>query len=86
MATRSRDPSEATRVLSPDFRRGSLSSAAIEPETSTRKTRLLADALPRSVAEPSAFMPTLTSLCPGLQGQSPTSVVTAIGSAPRGAG
>ena len=41
MATRSFSPSCSTSRCKPHFTSGSLSGSSIEPETSTRKTRLL---------------------------------------------
>ena len=62
-----------------DFcRSGSLSSVYMEPETSSRNTRLESGASPRSIA--CVFKPICKSFASAFHGQSPMTVVTPNGS------
>ena len=64
------------------MRSGSLSADFMDPETSTRKTRLAAGRSSSSKVLP--LSPTRTSLWPGFQGQAAASTWTAKGSPPEG--
>ena len=65
-------------------RSGSLLGADMEPETSSRKTRLWGGASRRSTER--ARRPSATSRCPGCQGQGPSSPTSDSGCSPSGSG
>ena len=83
IATRSFSPSWLTSIRSDALTSGSLAGSFIDPDTSTRKTRLLGGRL--SVAIGFAFTPIRASRCLGCHGHSASSTVTANGSSPSGA-
>ena len=62
----------------------SLSAGRIEPETSMRKTRLLAGRLSFAISRP--FSPMRTSRCAGVHGHAATSIVAEKGASPFGCG
>ena len=78
-ATRSFSPSRLTSSFNELFTSGSRFSAAIDPDTSTRNTRLLGGRLSASIGR--AFSPIRASRWAGAHGQSAISTVTANGSA-----
>ncbi len=82
MVTRSFSVSSPMSIVIVVLSSGSLFSSAIEPLTSSRKTRLLAGRAFRSISFP--FRPTRSSMCPGFHGQSAVSMFTENGSFPFG--
>jgi hypothetical protein len=66
----------------PRFTSGSLLADIIEPDTSSRKTRLRGGTLSARISCP--WMPIRTSLCCAFQGHDVTSVLTAKGAPPEG--
>ena len=84
MDTRS-DLFKFSASMAKDFwTRGSLSSEYMEPDTSSRNTKLAAGRREKSISL--AFKPIIRRRLSGFQGHSPYSVVTEKGSFPSGSG